>query len=56
MGKVGGERINEGTSDHWTIVITCENVSFDKTNLFSHVHWKIFEAWLALFQEFWMKE
>lgn len=56
MGEVRGETMNVGTSDHWPSIITCENVMFERTNLFPHVHWKMFEALLALFQEFWIRE
>ena len=56
MGEVRGETMNAGTSDHWPLMITCENVVYDKTNLFPHVHWKMFESLLALLQEFWIKE
>lgn len=56
MGEVRGETMHVGTSDHWPSVITCENVLFDKTNLFAHVHWKIFETLLVLLQKFWIKE
>lgn len=53
--KVRGETLKSGTSDHWPIIITYENVVWDKNKMFPHVHWKMFEAMLALLQEFWLK-
>ena len=56
VGGIKGETIKTGTSDHWPISLTCENVGFDKNKMFSHVHWKVYEAILTLLQEFWMNE
>lgn len=38
-------------SDRWPSIITCEKVVFDKTNVFSHVHQKVFQGWIAMFEE-----
>jgi hypothetical protein len=56
MGGVRGETLKMGTSDHWPLMITCENVEFDKNKMFPHVNWKAYEAILTLLQEFWTKE
>ena len=56
MGEVKEETLNVGTSDHLPSIVTCEHLVSDKTNLFPHVHWKMFEALLALLQEFWIQE
>ena len=56
IGGIRAETLNIGSSDHWPIGITCENIVFDKTRMFPHVHWNIFEAILTLVQEFWIKE
>ena len=56
IGETKGETLNMGTSDHWPLLITCENVVFDKNTIFAHVHWKAYEAILTLLQEFWIKE
>jgi hypothetical protein len=45
-----------GTSDHWPVVVTCENVTFNTTNTFSHTNWKAFEAVLSLLQSFWIEQ
>ena len=47
-----GETQNTGTNDHWPVMITCENVCFDKNKMFPFVNWKVFEAILALLQGF----
>jgi hypothetical protein len=56
VGGTRGETLNIGTSDHLPVLITWENVGFDKNKMFPHVHWKAYEAILTLLQEFWMKE
>ena len=56
IGGARGETLNTGTSDHWPVMITCENVCFDKNRMFPFVNWKVFEAILALLQEFWWKQ
>lgn len=50
------ESLKLGTSDHWPLLITCENVGFDKSTTFSYVNWKVFEAILTLLQEYWIRE
>jgi hypothetical protein len=45
-----------GTSDHWPVKITCENMGFDNNKNFPHINWKTYEAILTLLQEFWIKE
>lgn len=50
------ETLKLGTSDHWPLMITCENVGFDKDRFFSYVNWKVFEAIITLLQDFWIKE
>jgi len=57
--NIGGTRVETlkiGTSDHWPVIITCENVGFDENRVFPHVHWKAYEAILTLLQDFWTKE
>ena len=56
IGGARGETLNTGTSDHWSVMITCENVCFNKNKMFPLVNWKAFEAILALFQDFWLKQ
>jgi hypothetical protein len=56
IGETKAETLRMGTSDHWPIIITCENVGVDENKFFSDVHWKAFEAILTLLQEFWIKE
>ncbi|CAF4474316.1 unnamed protein product [Rotaria magnacalcarata] len=56
LGGTRGETLKMGTSDHWPIMITCENLVFDKNSIFPHVHWKAYEAILTLLQSFWQKE
>ncbi|CAF3510010.1 unnamed protein product [Rotaria socialis] len=56
LGGTRGETLKMGTSDHWPIMITCENLVFDKNSVFPHVHWKAYEAILTLLQEFWQRE
>ena len=56
IGGTKAETLNIGSSDHWPIEITCENIFFDKSRMFPHVHWNVFEAILTLVQEFWIKE
>ena len=34
IGGTRGETLNTGTSDHWPVMITCENVCFDKNKCF----------------------
>ncbi|CAF4993517.1 unnamed protein product, partial [Rotaria magnacalcarata] len=54
--EVRGETLKMGTSDHWPLLITCENVGFDKNKMFPHVNWKAYEAILTLLQDFWTNE
>ena len=56
IGEVRGETLKIGTSDHWPTLLTCENVGIGKNKMFPHVHWKAYEAILALLQEFWLKQ
>ena len=56
IGGARGETLNTGTSDHWPVMITCENVCFDKNKMSPFVNWKVFEAILALLQDFWLKQ
>ncbi|CAF2139620.1 unnamed protein product [Rotaria magnacalcarata] len=56
LGGTRGETLKMGTSDHWSIMITCENLVFDKNSIFPHVYWKAYEVILTLLQEFWQKE
>ena len=34
IGGARGETLHTGTSDHWPVMITCENVGFDKNKMF----------------------
>ncbi|CAF4913904.1 unnamed protein product, partial [Rotaria socialis] len=56
LGGTKGVTLKMGTSDHWPIMITCDNLVFDKNSIFPHIHWKAYEAILTLLQEFWQKE
>ncbi|CAF2106824.1 unnamed protein product [Rotaria magnacalcarata] len=56
IDEVRGETLKMGTSDHWPLLITCENVGFDKNKMFPHVNWKAYEAILTLLQDFWTNE
>ncbi|CAF4560874.1 unnamed protein product [Rotaria socialis] len=56
MSTISSETLCSGTSDHWPILLSCENISFDTNVFFPHTNWKIFEAVLALLQIFWMEE
>ena len=51
-----GETRKVGTSDHWSVLITCENVWYDNNKMFPHVYWKAYEAILTLLQEFCINE
>ncbi|CAF3395743.1 unnamed protein product [Rotaria socialis] len=53
---INAETMFFGTSDHWPIVMTCENIGFEIRNFFPFVRWHIFEGMLALLQDFWIKE
>ena len=53
---ISNETLHIGTSDHWPIVLSCENVSLDIWSVFPHTNWKEFEAVLVLLQTFWMEE
>ena len=53
---ISSETLHFGTSDHWPIVLSCENISFDKQQFFPHTNWKAFEAVLVLLQTFWIEE
>ena len=53
---ISSETLHIGTSDHWPIVLSCENVSFDIRSVFPHTNWKAFEAVLVLLQTFWIEE
>ena len=52
---ISSETLHIDTSDHWPIVLSCENVSFDIWSVFPHTNWKALEAVLALLQTFWME-
>ncbi|CAM4803758.1 unnamed protein product [Rotaria magnacalcarata] len=56
IGQMRGETLKMGTSDHWPLMLTCENVSFDKNRMFSYVNWKVYEAILTLLQDYWIRE
>ncbi|CAM4981949.1 unnamed protein product [Rotaria socialis] len=56
MSTISSETLCSGTSDHWPILLSCENISFDTNVFFPHTNRKIFEAVLALLQIFWMEE
>ncbi|CAF3826781.1 unnamed protein product [Rotaria sp. Silwood1] len=56
MSAISSESLCLGTSAHWPIVLSCENVSFDTNSFFPHTNWKAFEAVLTLLQTFWMEE
>jgi len=53
---ISSETLHFGTSDHWPTLLSCENVSFDTTNVFPHTNWKVYEAVLVLLQTFWTEE
>ena len=53
---VSSETLHFGTSDHWPVMLACENISFDTNNFFPRTNWKVFEAVLVLLQTFWIEE
>ena len=53
---ISSETLHIGTSNHWPIVLSCGNVSFDIRSVFPHTNWKAFEAVLVLLQTFWIEE
>lgn len=56
MSTISSETLLLGTSDHWPILLSCENISFDTNSFFPHTNWRAFEAVLALLQTFWIEE
>ncbi|CAF4181734.1 unnamed protein product, partial [Rotaria magnacalcarata] len=56
MTTISCETLHLGTSDHWPIVLMCENIFFDMKGTFSHTNWRAFEAILVLLQTFWVEE
>ncbi|CAF3361245.1 unnamed protein product [Rotaria socialis] len=56
MSTISSETLFFGTSDHWPIVLSCENIFFDTNSFFPHTNWKAFEAVITLLQTFWMEE
>ena len=56
MTAISGETLHFGTSDHWPVVLTCNNIFFDINSSFMYTNWKAFEAILVLLQGFWLKE
>ena len=56
MTAISCETLHFGTSDHWPLVLTCNNIFFDTRSSFHHTNWKAFEAILVLLQPFWGKE
>ncbi|CAM2707658.1 unnamed protein product [Rotaria socialis] len=56
MSTISSETLCFGTSDHWPILLSCENIFFDTNVFFPHTNWKVFEAVLALLQIFWTEE
>ncbi|CAF2078904.1 unnamed protein product [Rotaria magnacalcarata] len=56
MTTISCETLHLGTSDHWPIVLMCENIFFDMKGTFSHTNWRAFEAILVLLRTFWVEE
>ena len=56
ISAITSETLQSGTSDHWPLILTCENISFDIEGIFPHTNWRVFEAILVLLQTFWRKE
>jgi hypothetical protein len=56
MTAISYETLYVGTSDHWLLILTCENVSFDMKSTFSHTNGKTFEAILVVLETFWIEE
>ncbi|CAF3405870.1 unnamed protein product [Rotaria socialis] len=56
MSTISSETLFFGTSDHWPIVLSCENIFFDTNSFFPHTNWKAFEAVITLLQTFWTEE
>ena len=52
MGGARGETLKMGTSDHWPVLITCENVGFNKNKMFPHVHWKRMKPFSRCYKNF----
>jgi hypothetical protein len=41
LTNIGGakrETLKIGTSDQWSVMVTCKNLGFDKNTMFSHIH------------------
>ena len=53
---ISSETLHFGTSDHWPIVLSCENICFNSDSIFPHTNWRVFEAVLVLLQTFWKEE
>jgi hypothetical protein len=45
-----------GTSDHWPMVTTSDQIGVSTSGQFPAVNWKVFERVLGLLQEYWAKE
>lgn len=56
IGRKRNDILHIGTSDHWPMLITCEDVSFEKNSMFQYVNWKVYEAILTLLEEYWVRE
>ncbi|CAF3321861.1 unnamed protein product [Rotaria sp. Silwood2] len=56
INNVSSETLYFGTSDHWPIILSCDNISFETNSFFPHTNWKAFEAVLTLLQPFWLEE
>ena len=50
------ETVLFGSSDHWPLALTCENIFFNSKGSFPHTNWKAFEAILIFLQTFWVEE
>ena len=56
LTNLKSETILKGSSDHWPMVLTSDQIGFKTTGQFPKVNWTVFKLALGLFQEFWIKE
>ena len=50
------ETLEIGTSDHWPILMKCDQVAFQSVGMFQVTNWKVYDIVSVLLEEFWRKE
>ncbi len=53
---ISSETMHVDTSDRWSIVLSCKNISFGTINIFPLTNWKAFEVIVVILQTFWLEE